>query len=284
MKKLYGLLCALTLAASVPMCAAADAPPATDTPPATEKAAPAATTPAYAAPAPAAPETPSPAVLKSDKEKMSYAMGASWGMQLKSVNLDLDQESLFQGMRDAMSGHKLALSDLEMRAALMKMQADVKQKQEAHREEMAARMKELGEKNKVEGPKFLAENKKKEGVVTLPSGLQYKVLKEGEGKLPGPTDVVTANYRGMFIDGTEFDSSDKSGKLEVALDSPMIIPGMTDALKMMKAGSKWMVFIPSDLAYQEAGRPPIIGPSAVLIFEVELLGIKEKPKEAPPAQ
>ena len=340
MKKLYGLLCALTLTAFVPMCAAADAPPATEkaapavttpaamapapaapekpaaaaapateeaapavtTPaatapapaapekpaaaaaPATEEAAPAVTTPAAAAPAPAAPETPVPAAPKSDKEKMSYSVGASWGLQLKSINLDLDMESMFQGMRDAMSGHKLALSEEEIRAALEKMQADVKQKQQERMKEIAARMKELGEKNKVEGPKFLEENKKKEGVVTLPSGLQYKVLKEGDGNKPGPTDTVTAHYRGMFLDGTEFDSSDKSGKLEVALDNPTIIPGMTDALKMMKVGSKWMVFIPPDLAYQERGRPPIIGPNAVLIFEVELLGIKEKPKEAPPAK
>jgi FKBP-type peptidyl-prolyl cis-trans isomerase len=111
--------------------------------------------------------------------------------------------------------------------------------------------------------------------------LQYKVLKEGDGKLPGPTDTVTVNYRGMFIDGTVFDSSDKSGKLEVALDNPKIIPGMTDALKLMKVGSKWTVFVPPDLAYKEEGRPPIIGPSAVLIFEVEMTGIQEKPKDAP---
>jgi FKBP-type peptidyl-prolyl cis-trans isomerase FklB len=266
MEKLYGLLCALTLAAFVPMCAAADAPPAT------EEAAPVVT-----APAPAAPEKPAPAAPKSDKEKMSYSIGASMGMQLKTVNLDVDLESLFQGIRDAASGHKLALSEEEIKSALDAMKTDVQQKQREH-------IKELGEKNKVEGSKFLEENKKKDGVVTLPSGLQYKVLKEGEGKLPGLTDVVTANYRGMFIDGKEFDSSAKSGKLEVALDNPKIIPGMTDALKMMKVGSKWTIFIPPDLAYRDTGALPFIGPNAVLIFEVEVTGIKAKPKEAPLAQ
>jgi FKBP-type peptidyl-prolyl cis-trans isomerase FklB len=270
MRELYGLLCALTVAAFVPMCLAADEPPAA------EKSAPAVTTPAAAAPAAAAP--------KSDKEKISYSIGVSFGTNLKSVSLDVDMDSLIQGMRDAQAGRALALSNEEMRAALGKMQADVMQKQQEHMKEVAARMKEMGDKNKVEGSKFLAENKKKEGVVTLPSGLQYEVLKEGEGKKPGPTDTVTANYRGMFIDGTEFDSSEKSGKLEVALDSPRIIPGMTDALKMMNAGSKWKVYIPSELAYGEQGRPPVIWPNAVLIFEVELLGTKETPKEAPAAQ
>ena len=269
MKKLYGLLCALTLAASVPMCAADEAAPAT------EKAAPATT-------AAAAATTETPAVaLKTDKEKISYSIGASWGIQLKNVNLDLDMESLFQGMRDAAAGRKLALTDEEIQGALEKMKAEVEAKRQERMKEMTARMKDMGEKNKVEGPKFLEENKKKEGVVTLPSGLQYKVLKEGEGKLPGPTDIVTLNYRGMFIDGAEFDSSAMHGKpLEVALDGSFI-PGMTDALKMMKVGSKWIIYIPPDLGYEEKGMPPVIGPNAVLIFEVEVLGIKEKPAAAP---
>jgi FKBP-type peptidyl-prolyl cis-trans isomerase FklB len=284
MKKLYGLLCALTLAASVPMCAADEAPAA-------EKAAPAATTPAEAAPAPAttasAPattETPAAVVLKTDKEKISYSIGASWGIQLKNVNLDLDMESLFQGMRDAVAGRKLALTDEEVQGALEKMKAQVEAKRQERIKEATARMKEMGEKNKVEGPKFLEENKKKEGVVTLPSGLQYKVLKEGEGKLPGPTDIVTLNYRGTFIDGTEFDSSVKHGKpLQVALDGSFI-PGMTDALKMMKTGSKWIIYIPADLGYKEEGMFPVIGPNAVLIFEVEVLSIREKPKDMPPVK
>jgi FKBP-type peptidyl-prolyl cis-trans isomerase FklB len=256
------------------MCSAADEPAAA------EKAAPAVTTPAEAAPAAAAPAAAAP---KSDKEKLSYAIGVSWGTQLKNVSLDVDMDSLVQGMRDAQAGRALALSDEDIRAALQKMQMDVQQKQQERQKEVAAHMKELGDKNKVDGPKFLAENKTKEGVVTLPSGLQYKVIKEGDGKLPGPTDIVTVNYKGMFIDGTEFDSSFKHGKpMEVPLDG-QFIPGMTDALKLMKSGSKWMVYIPPELAYGERGMPPIIAPSAVLVFEVEVLGIREKPKEAAPA-
>jgi FKBP-type peptidyl-prolyl cis-trans isomerase FklB len=203
---------------------------------------------------------------------------------LKNVNLDLDMEILFQGMRDSVAGRKLALTDEEVQGALEKMKAEVEAKRQERMKEMTARMKEMGEKNKVEGPKFLAENKKKKGVVTLPSGLQYEVLKEGEGKLPGPTDIVTLNYRGTFIDGTEFDSSVKHGKpLQVALDGSFI-PGMTDALKLMKAGSKWMIYIPADLGYKEEGMFPVIGPNAVLIFEVEVLSIKEKPADMPPAK
>jgi FKBP-type peptidyl-prolyl cis-trans isomerase FklB len=267
MKKLYGLLCALTLATFVPMCAADDAAPAT------EKVA-----PAVSAPVPAA-EKPAAAAPKSDKEKMSYAIGASWGMSLKTVDVEVDLETLFQGIRDASTGQKLALPEDEIRATLRKMMTDVTQKQQAH-------MKELAEKNAAEGSKFLEANKKKEGVVTLPSGLQYKVIKEGEGKLPGPSDIVTVKYRGTFIDGKEFDSSDKAGRpLDVPLDGGFI-PGMTDALKMMKVGSKWTIYIPPELAYREQGMAPVIGPNAVLIFDVEALASKEKPKEAgePPAK
>ncbi len=281
MKKLCGLLCALALAASVPMCAADEAP-------ATEKAAPAATTPAENAPAAATTaaaaattEAPAAPALKTDKEKISYSIGASWGIQLKNVNLDLDMESLFQGMRDALVGRKLALSDEEVQSALDKMKAEVQAKREQRMKELTARMTEQGEKNKVEGPKFLEENKKKEGVIALPSGLQYKVLKEGKGKLPGPNDIVTFNYRGTFIDGTEFDSSAVHGKpLQVALDGSFI-PGLTAALKRMKVGSKWTIYIPADLGYGEKGMLPIIPPNAVLIFEVELLSAKEKPAAAP---
>ena len=268
MRKLCGLLCATTLAAFVPMCAAADAPPATE-------AAPAVTAP------PAATESPAAAAPKSDKEKLSYAIGVSWGMQLKGANLDLDLESLSQGLRDAAAGHKLALTDPEIQAAIDKMKTEMAQKREERIKALTAQMKEMGEKNKVEGPKFLEANKKKKGVVTLPDGLEYEVTSKGEGKLPGPSDVVTISYRGTFIDGKEFDSSTVHGKpLEVGLDGTFI-PGMIEALKLMKAGAKWTIFIPPELAYKDQGMFPIIGPNAVLIFEVEVLGIKERPKEAP---
>jgi FKBP-type peptidyl-prolyl cis-trans isomerase FklB len=264
------------------MCAAAEAPAAGEA--AGEKAAPA-TTPAAEAPvaaAPAATAAPAAAAPMSDKQKMSYAIGAITVRRLKILNLDVDVDTLIQGIRDAESGH-LALPEREIQTALDKMQADVNQRQQQRMKEIAARMKELGEKNKAEGPKFLEENKKKEGVVALPSGLEYKVLTEGEGKLPGPSDIVTVNYRGMFLDGVEFDSSARQGKpAEIALDGHFI-PGMLEALKLMKVGSKWMIWVPPELAYKEAGMPPIIPPNAVLVFEVEVLGIKEKPPSAAPA-
>jgi FKBP-type peptidyl-prolyl cis-trans isomerase FklB len=134
-------------------------------------------------------------------------------------------------------------------------------------------MKAQGEKNKKEGEAFLAENKKKEGVKTLPSGLQYKVIKEGTGKSPKATDKVSTHYRGTLIDGTEFDSSYKRGQ-PATFPVNGVIPGWTEALQLMKVGSKWQLFIPSKLAYGERGAPPVIGPYSVLIFTVELLAIK----------
>jgi FKBP-type peptidyl-prolyl cis-trans isomerase FklB len=135
------------------------------------------------------------------------------------------------------------------------------------------RLKELGEKNKNEGEAFLAENKKKEGVVTLPDGLQYKVIKEGDGNIPKLTDTVSINYRGTLINGTEFDSSYKRGK-PATFPVKGIISGMSEALQLMKVGSKWQLFIPSQLAYGERGAGDDIGPNATLIFDVELLSIQ----------
>jgi len=133
----------------------------------------------------------------------------------------------------------------------------------------------MGEKNKKEGEGFLAENKKKEGVVTLPSGLQYKVMKEGTGRTPGENDVVVVNYKGTLIDGTEFDSSYRRGKPE-NLPVNGVIPGWTEALQLMQVGAKWQLFVPSSLAYGERGAGRDIGPNATLIFEIELISIQEK--------
>jgi FKBP-type peptidyl-prolyl cis-trans isomerase FklB len=132
--------------------------------------------------------------------------------------------------------------------------------------------KEAGAKNKVEGEAFLAENGKKEGVVTLPDGLQYKILKEGDGAKPKATDTVTVHYRGTLISGTEFDSSYKR-KEPVSFPVNGVIAGWTEALQLMKVGSKWQLFIPSTLAYGERGAGPDLGPNATLIFEVELISI-----------
>jgi FKBP-type peptidyl-prolyl cis-trans isomerase FklB len=131
-----------------------------------------------------------------------------------------------------------------------------------------------GEKNKTTGEKFLADNKAKEGVVTLPSGLQYKIIKEGDGAKPGPTDKVKAHYKGTHVDGTTFDSSyDRNDPAVFPLDK--VIKGWTEALQLMKIGSKWELYIPSDIAYGAKGRKPVIGPNETLIFTVELLGIEK---------
>ena len=138
---------------------------------------------------------------------------------------------------------------------------------------MQEKQKKIGEKNKIDGEAFLAENKKKEGVKTLPSGLQYSIIKEGAGKMPKATDTVTVNYKGTLIDGTEFDSSYRRGQ-PVSFPVNGVIAGWTEALQLMKEGSKWQLFIPSELAYGEKGAGNTIGPNAVLIFEVELISIK----------
>ena len=158
------------------------------------------------------------------------------------------------------------LSEEEMRTVMTAFQKEMAAKQ-------AEMMKSQGEKNKKEGEAFLAENKKKEGVKTLASGLQYKVIKEGTGKTPKATDKVSTHYQGTLIDGTEFDSSYKRGE-PATFPVNGVIPGWTEALQLMKVGSKWQLFVPSKLAYGEKGAGPIIGPNAVLIFTVELLAIK----------
>jgi FKBP-type peptidyl-prolyl cis-trans isomerase FklB len=142
----------------------------------------------------------------------------------------------------------------------------------AFQKEMIAK---LGEKNKAEGEAFLAENKKKEGVKTLPSGLQYKVIKAGTGKKPKVTDTVTTHYRGTLMNGTEFDSSYRRGQ-PVSFQVNGVIPGWTEALQLMEEGAKWQLFIPSNLAYGERGAGRDIGPNATLVFEIELLSIEEK--------
>jgi FKBP-type peptidyl-prolyl cis-trans isomerase FklB len=159
------------------------------------------------------------------------------------------------------------LTDQEARETMTVFQKEMMAKQEVL-------AKKLGEKNKKEGEAFLAENKKKEGVKTLPSGLQYRVIKEGTGRKPKATDKVLTHYRGTLIDGTEFDSSYKRGT-PTSFKVNEIIPGWTEALQLMKEGAKWQLFIPSNLAYAERGAGRDIGPNATLIFEVELISIQE---------
>ena len=167
-------------------------------------------------------------------------------------------------MKDALSGAKPLLTEQEIQETM-----------DAFQKEMMAKQDEVAKKNKAEGESFLAENKKKEGIKILPSGLQYKVIKAGTGKKPKSTDTVTVHYRGTLIDGTEFDSSYKRGQI-VSFPVSGVIPGWTEALQLMEAGAKWQLFIPPNLAYGERGAGGAIGPNTTLIFEVELVSTQEK--------
>lgn len=203
---------------------------------------------------------------KDNKSKAGYSIGVDIGSNLKRQGIDVNPAALGQGIKDAMTGAKTQMSESEMRETI-----------EAFRKDMIAKQIEKaktdGEKNKKEGEAFLAENGKKQGVKTLPDGLQYKVIKEGSGKSPRAGDTVTVNYRGTLINGKEFDSSYKRGE-PATFPVKGVIPGWTEALQLMKTGSKWELFIPSSLAYGERGAGQDIGPNSTLIFEVELISIK----------
>ncbi len=205
-------------------------------------------------------------VLKTKKDKLSYAIGLEMGQGVKDQGFDVDPELLARGVKDAIAGGKNLLTDEEFHAIIADVQETMKQKQMQAIEEEAANNKKLGEA-------FLAENTKKAGVVTLPSGLQYKIITTGQGKKPTENDTVLCNYKGTFIDGTEFDSSAQAGK-PVAFDLKGILPGFKEALLLMPVGSKWQLFIPSDLAYGEHGAGGVISPNTTLVFEVELVSIQ----------
>ena len=212
-------------------------------------------------------------VLKSQKEKNSYAIGVDVGNSMKRQALDVDPNVLSLGIKDALSNGKLLLTEKEMRETLMNLQKELMAKQ-------SERNQKLAETNKKTGETFLAENKKKEGVVTLPSGLQYKIIKTGTGGFPTAAHTVTVNYKGTLVDGTEFDSSYKRGE-PVTFPVGGVIPGWTEALQKMKVGSKWQLFVPSSLGYGEKGAGSVIGPNAALIFEVELISVLPKDVSAP---
>ncbi len=213
--------------------------------------------------------------LKTQKDKASYAIGLDMGSSLKRNEIDVNPDTLFKGIKDALSGGKLLMTDQEIRETITAVQKDLQAKQQALQAKQQERMKEVGEKNKKEGEPFLAANKKKDGVITLASGLQYKIIKNGGGNSPKATDSVTVNYRGTLIDGTEFDSSYKRGQ-PATFPVNGVIKGWTEALQLMKEGSKWQLFIPSELAYGDRGAGKDIGPNAVLIFEVELVSVNQK--------
>ena len=196
--------------------------------------------------------------LKTDPEKNGYSVGYDVGRSIKRQIMGVDTDSMARGLKDGASGAAPALPDSEMQ-----------QRFAAVRQESAQK---IMEKNKQDGEAYLAKNKGTKGVKTTASGLQYKVITAGKGKLPTADDTVTVNYRGTLIDGTEFDSSYKRNQ-PATFPVKGVIPGWTEALQLMKEGSKWMVYVPSNLAYAERGAGNFIGPNSALIFEVELLSI-----------
>jgi FKBP-type peptidyl-prolyl cis-trans isomerase FklB len=204
--------------------------------------------------------------LKTDKDKFSYALGMNFGENFRKQGLDLDPTVFAKAFADAFNAGKTSMSEDDMKTVLTAAAQEIRKKQAAVQAEKAAQA-------QAEGEKFLAENKTKEGVVALPSGLQYKVLKQGTGEKPTPEDTVVCNYKGTLINGTEFDASDKHGG-PATFPVKGVISGWTEALQLMPVGSKWQLFVPSNLGYGAQG-PPDIGPNATLIFEVELLSIQK---------
>jgi FKBP-type peptidyl-prolyl cis-trans isomerase len=207
-----------------------------------------------------------PPVLETQKDKISYGIGVDMSRNFKKQGIEFDADTLMRGFKDESSGGKLLMREEDIRATLNAYQNELMQKR-------AQAMRAAEEENKKIGEAFLAENKTKEGVVILPSGLQYKILKAGDGRKPTETDTVECHYRGALINGTEFDSSYNTGK-PATFKVTGVIAGWTEALKLMPVGSKWKLFIPPQLAYGARGAGRDIGPNATLIFELELLAIK----------
>jgi FKBP-type peptidyl-prolyl cis-trans isomerase len=239
-----------------------------------------ATTPAQTGAAAPPKHTPAvkgvPGALTTDKEKQSYAIGMNLGENLKTQAVDVDPNLLVRGIKDTLAGGKTLLTVDEEHATLVALQTVM-------RKAAAERMQKASETNKKEGETFLAANKSKPGIVTTASGLQYKILQTGTGPKPAVTDMVSCNYRGTLINGTEFDSSYKRGE-PTTFPVSGVIKGWTEALQMMPVGSKWQLFVPSALAYGDRAASAQIGPNATLIFDVELVSIQPKPaaKVPPP--
>lgn len=213
------------------------------------------------------------AALPTEKDKVSYALGMSIGAQLLHQPISLDPKIFEQGLNDVLAGGHTALSPEEARQVLVEAQVELQQKEQE-------KMRALAASDKQEGDAFLAANKAKPGVTTLPDGLQYKVLRAGTGPKPKLTDTVVCNYRGTLVNGTEFDSSYKRGK-PVTVPVAHLIKGWTEALQLMPVGSKWRLFVPASLAYGDRAAGPLIGPDSTVIFDVELVSIV--PAAATPA-
>ena len=208
--------------------------------------------------------------LETQKQKESYSIGYQVGLSMKTDGVEVDSEKFMQGLQDAVAGKEGLLSMEEMRNLIV-------ERREKLREDQMRKIQEERANNAQETVKFLEENGKMEGVKTTESGLQYTILKDGDGISPNPTDTVTVHYRGTFIDGKEFDSS-YSRDIPQTFPANGVIKGWTEALQMMKVGSKWKIFVPPDLAYGRSGRGEVIPPNKVLIFEIELLSIEKDNK------
>jgi FKBP-type peptidyl-prolyl cis-trans isomerase FklB len=212
--------------------------------------------------------TAAPLVLKTDKEKQSYAMGMNLGIGLHRQGMTLDSALVARGLRDAQTGGKTAMTEEEAHTAVQQFQSEVREKMQSAAQDQSAA-------NRKAGQEFLEANKSKPGVITLPDGLQYKILKEGDGPKPTASDTVSCNYRGTLTNGKEFDSSYKRGQPS-SFPVSGVIKGWTEALQLMPVGSKWELYIPADLAYGDRGAGQDISPGDTLIFEIELLGIENK--------
>ncbi|MDB6096292.1 MAG: hypothetical protein JWM09_570 [Francisellaceae bacterium] len=208
----------------------------------------------------------SAAELSSDQDKLSYTLGINIGEQFRNQIITVNTALFTKGLEDGLNNHPPQLSPKEIQEVMTKFQSEqlVKNQQQSQK---------LGEKNLNEGKTFLEKNKTQADVISLPSGLQYKIMKAGTGPTPTVTDTVSVHYKGTLINGTEFDSSYTRGT-PATFPVNGVIPGWVEALKLMKQGSKWILYIPSHLAYGEQGAGRLIGPNATLIFEVELLSIK----------
>ena len=210
--------------------------------------------------------------LPTQKDKVSYAIGVNLGKGLSHDSIDVDPNLIMQGLKDGLGGSKTLMTDEQVQATIVQLESQV-------REQIAARRQQDAVTNKKAGDAFMAANKTKPGVVALPSGLQYKILKEGTGPKPTTADIVSCNYRGTTLNGKEFDSSYSRGE-PTKFPVQGVIKGWTEALQLMPVGSKWELYVPPDLAYDERGAGSVIGPNETLIFEVELLAIE--PPSPPP--
>jgi FKBP-type peptidyl-prolyl cis-trans isomerase FklB len=227
------------------------------------------------------------ALIQTQRGKMSYGLGMDIGRNITNQQIQVDPDALAAGIKAILTGAKPLLTDQEAQEAINALRAELQAKRAERIKQQAERAEAQAEQNKKDSAAFLAENKKKEGVITLASGLQYKVFAEGTGRKPTTNDTVIAHYRGTFIDGKEFDSSYRKGE-PATFAVNAVIRGWQEALQLMPVGSKWRLFIPPELAYGESGYGNI-PPNAALIFDLELLGIADsaatnKAAATPPAK